>query len=145
MEKKRLIGNTGFGVMAIILDRNNHALLLNRRDGKGWDTCKGGIRVNETEEKAITREITEECGEIEVELIKKFDFLTEGRTVWYGKEITIVTRPFLFRFVGGRIKLSEEHSEYDWFDLNEAKDLIYFENGKEIIEKIIDDIHDRSS
>ncbi len=105
-------------VSVIIINKKGEILLLKRSTrrksypGK-WNFISGKIE-NERPVKCAEREIAEELGnKAEVKLIKAgkpfIDKQKEG--VWQ-------VYPFVYQFVGGKIKINNEHSEYKWIARN---------------------------
>ena len=107
-------------VCAVILDDKCRFLILKRRlKWKGWEFVKGHIE-GESMRKAILREIREEIG------IKKAVIITRlPKDVTYsyfdGKEkIKVVQSGFIVKYSGGKIRISNEHSQYRWMDFKTA-------------------------
>jgi 8-oxo-dGTP diphosphatase len=102
-----------FGAHAIISNSEGQVLLLKRTYGnKGWSTPGGSIETGETIHDAFLRECREELG-VEVQ-----DVVLTG---FYYHSI-VNSQVAMFRCSlpeGEEIKLSAEHSEYNWFPLEE--------------------------
>lgn len=100
-----------FGAHAIILNSEDHILLLKRTYvNKGWSTPGGSIEPGETIDEALICECREELG-VEVQ-----DTVLTG---FYYHSI-VNSQVAMFRCTlpeGEEIKLSTEHSEYKWFPL----------------------------
>ncbi len=120
-------------VSVIIVDNEDRILLLKRSVHRKsyankWNFISGKIE-NERPIECAEREITEEIGsEAKVKLInigKPFiDKQTEG--VWR-------VYPFVYQFVGGKIKINSEHSEYKWVARSEI-------NTYDIVHGALEDI-----
>ncbi|MCU9614985.1 NUDIX domain-containing protein [Caldibacillus lycopersici] len=106
-----------FGAHAIILNAEGQVLLLKRTYGnKGWSTPGGGIEPGETIHDALIRECIEELG-VEVK-----DPILTG--VYYHSNVQSQVAMFrCFLPKGKEIKLSEEHSEYKWFPLEQLGEI----------------------
>ena len=101
-------------------------LILRRRDNSIWEFPKGHIKTDESEYDTLKRELSEELGIKEYDLVK--DFREE---ISYVSSRNVV-RKFVFYLLNwdGAIKESEEHIEHKWITLEEASE--YFEH-KDII------------
>ncbi len=106
------------GVKAVIL-RDNKVLLLKRGSKYGrfegvWDIPGGRINFGEEPVDGLKREVLEETG-----LVLQFvERPLDARTVFKDDKKQIVRITFLCRVNGGEVKLSHEHTEHGWFDLN---------------------------
>lgn len=105
-----------------------------------WELPGGLIEIDESLQEGLIREIKEECGlEVEVkELLvanessdKRFRF--RNGTV---KDVRIIILVFKCQSKEGDVKLSEEHSEYLWTDINKVKGLELIANGEAIANQI---------
>jgi 8-oxo-dGTP diphosphatase len=115
----------------IILNKEQKTLLLRRAEtedshtGK-WSIAGGGIEKGETQHEALRREIKEELGcEITwFKPFKEFEYTMPG---------ILVRAMYYFGEIKGKIKISEEHSEFGWFSFEEIKNLDIAFNQKEIL------------
>lgn len=102
-----------FSVHAVIANNEGKVLLLMSTYGGGrWGLPGGGVEPGETVHQAIIRECMEEIG-LKV-VIKAFTGLYYHKS--YNSQVGI------FRCElpeGAEIRLSSEHSEYRWFDVEE--------------------------
>jgi len=101
-----------YSVHAVIC-RDKHVLLLKQTYGdKRWGLPGGGVEPGETIHEAIMRECREELG---------IDVIVEAFTgLYYHKSFNAQVGIFRCRLPEGqKILLSEEHSEYKWFSLDE--------------------------
>ena len=105
-----------FGVHAIITNSLGQVLLLKRTYGnKGWSLPGGGVDPGETVHQALYRECYEELG-VEVQ-----DAVLTG--FYYHSHLNAQVGIFRCSLPQGyEIKLSAEHSEYQWKDLSELSD-----------------------
>jgi len=115
---------------AIILNDNKILLIKRSNYTKAFPNmwaCPGGrADEGETPEQAVVRELKEEIN-LDFKPTKLF---ATGK--WQDRD--------LYRFLGdwsGEIKIQEEElTEYNWFSYEEAKDLEFAFDYKEIVEKL---------
>jgi mutator protein MutT len=108
------------GAIAVIVNEDKKALLVKRASDDAWMPGKwalvgGGIEEGEEPVEAIKREIREECG-LEID-----HFLGSEEMVQESKR-----KYCLFTAKSpkdAKVKLNNEHSEFGWFSLEEAKKL----------------------
>ena len=98
---------------AVIFNTNNQVLLLKATYADcAWSLPGGGLDQGETIHQALVRECFEELGcDISIEYLSGVYFHS-----------TVNSHAFIFRCQiteGQIIQLSDEHSEYCWFDLAE--------------------------
>jgi bis(5'-nucleosidyl)-tetraphosphatase len=123
-------------VGAVVFRRNGEIkYLLLKYKHEHFDFPRGKMESGESEEQAAIREIKEESGIEDLELVPGFKEKTfwfykkEGKTFY--KEATF----FLARTKTEQVRLSEEHLEYRWLGYDEAQKTMNFKNGKAILEK----------
>jgi dihydroneopterin triphosphate diphosphatase len=127
MEKK-VIDGVQYSIGAFILNDKNEILLLKRFEGdyiSGWEMVKGAIHIGETEEEACLREIKEETGLVDVEILKKYDKFFEVKSFKHEKPIHVKSRSFLIKYKSGNVKISKEHENFGWFSLSEGQKIIW--------------------
>jgi 8-oxo-dGTP pyrophosphatase MutT (NUDIX family) len=98
----------------------DHRILAMRRAatnlaGPGlWETLSGRVEQGEEPREAVAREIAEECG-LEVELeTRPFDAYAATRR---GHPMIVIL--YRARFVGGEVRLSEEHDDFAFLTADE--------------------------
>ncbi len=107
-------------------------LLLNYPTGH-WDFVKGKMEREETEYQTTIRESREETGIVDLEFVKGFeqtiqyDFQYEGISIH--KQVVF----FLAQTQTREIKLSHEHLDYVWLNLQDAIKKITFENARSVL------------
>ncbi len=107
---------------AIIIDDNKILLLRSNpklRKKDVWDLPGGLIEDNENYKEALLREVKEETN-LTVEIIKKSEkwkFFRDKDGKW------VELQNFLCLVKNGNFKISDEHSEFGWFRVEEIKKL----------------------
>lgn len=152
-EKKDLI-SFEFGerwrnnVRAYILDRNNSLLLVQIPEhiGPKWELVGGGIKEHETPIQALKREVVEEVGYENYEVILRIDEPSYER---FDNE---VIKKFDFDFIGLKIirfvvKLdsteppirsdSSEVGLFQWVNLSEAETYLTFRGQQNCLKEVI--------
>lgn len=116
--------------------RKPRYLLLHYGTGH-WDFVKGHIEGKETEEEAFRREAKEESGLADLRIIPGF---REKISYFYRKGKETVPKDvifFLAQTAAGEkgIKLSFEHSGYDWLEFDEAVEKVTYDSSRNILRK----------
>jgi len=111
-------------------------LLLKRNEQKGgfWQPITGGVNFGEDVAEAAKRELQEETGVTKylrlIDNVHYFEFDVEGYGVMkeyvFGVEVAADTD----------IKISAEHTEMKWCALDEALELLKYDNNKVGFEKL---------
>jgi ADP-ribose pyrophosphatase YjhB (NUDIX family) len=104
-------------VSLLILDRKNKFLLLKKTDDGKWGLPGGHLTTGETPKQGLVREIKEELG-INIKsknyhFLKKYMKGKKELNIFYLKD----------NIDSNDIKLSEEHSEFDFFSYKQIMDL----------------------
>jgi len=108
-------GRYTFCVAAIFENKNNEILLLKRSPGNFpeniWDVVGGRVEQFEDPFDALKREIFEETGIKDFEIIKAIDVFH-----WYQKEskFDMIGLTFWCKTTTNDVILSNEHSEFRW-------------------------------
>ncbi|MEM0359875.1 MAG: NUDIX domain-containing protein [Candidatus Diapherotrites archaeon] len=104
--------------------------------GKGhWEFPKGHVEARETEIETLLRELEEETGLFDVRILPGFRheikyFFTENR-----KRIAKTAVFYLAECISGNVRLSFEHSEFEWLPFESALKRLSFQNTKELLAK----------
>lgn len=100
-----------------------------------WDIPKGHMEEGETEQETAIRELKEETN-LEVEIIAKDTYelaYSPEEGIW--KQVVY----FLAKKTGGEIQPQiTEVQEVRWFPMEEAIQVLTFDNAKQILQKIIE-------
>jgi len=100
---------------AIIKNEDGEILILKDAYSDYWDLPGGHVQDEETIQDSLDREVNEESG---LDILEAEEYMTTEMTL--GKE----TKPVVF-FIAtaeGDVKLSKEHTDYEWISADEIKD-----------------------
>lgn len=108
----------------LIVDGENHLLLMRRSDNGCWGIPGGSIEPGELVESAAKRETLEETN-LEVGKMSLFGVFS-GPELFYqypnGDEVYNVIIAYLSHDWYGDVKLNDEHTEWRWFAPSEIPD-----------------------
>src|SRR3989338_7639831 len=122
------------GAIVFRKDKEPKYLLLHY-EAKHWDFIKGNIEKNETDIGTIKREITEETGITDVEIIKGFK---EKIQYYYKLKNELINKEVIFYLAKTnteKVKLSFEHIGYIWLSYDKAINKLTYKNAKDILKK----------
>lgn len=119
------------------LGRTEVALISVGEDGR-WQLPKGLVDKGESTEAAAVREVREEAG-VDAEVVERIDkieywyYWNEGpQRVRYHKFVYF----YLLRFTGGDVSRHDyEVNEARWVGIDQAMDMLAFDNEKQIMER----------
>ena len=124
MIEQRLPLRTGVGI--IVLNKQNKIFVGKRKDNPGdkWQMPQGGVDEGENYITAMRRELLEETGIQNIEIIKEVDKIYQYElpknlvgVIWKGKYRGQKQKWFITRFLGEEkeINLNTKHAEFiDW-------------------------------
>ena len=128
------------GIAAVLLKKMNntyYVLLLKRKSihlNNVWCYIGGRIEDGETAVEAVYREIKEETGITDLELYSsnKFD------QIFSPQKNYIYIAPVFVGFVheDQSVYLNDEHSEYQWFPFEKAKEIVSLPGNEEVLQSI---------
>lgn len=118
--------NFRIAVKSFIINNKNKLLLIKRRENdsnaKGaWEIPGGRLELSENPYEGLKRETKEETN-LDIEILSPLridHFQRDDKQM-----ITMLI--FLCKPLSDEIILSEEHTEYSWFTLEEAKEKIHY-------------------
>lgn len=122
-------------IVAIIYDRNEFLILKKKGRWVGWQFAQGAKEKGETWEEAVKREILEETGLKDVEVVKKLNLKRDYWFVWEGERIHKFLTFFLVKAKKAKVKVSIEHSDYKWCKYKEALESIKY-NKEEFMKAV---------
>lgn len=131
-------------------DNKIYYLLLHYHSGH-WEFPKGHIESKESEEETVKREVAEETGINDIEIIPGFkkyikyffrqykENVSEeerkaGKTPWVFKLVTF----FMAETKSKEVKISPEHIGFLWLPLEEAVKKTTFKNSKKLLKEAND-------
>jgi len=104
------------------------------KHGKGgWFVVTGGVENNETHEEAVARELMEETGLIAKEIIP----LNWGSVYTWWNDLCEEYN-FISFVDSTTIILNEEHSKYEWLDINDFIERIKWDDDKKILKVVLE-------
>lgn len=122
-------------------------LLLHYKSGH-WDFPKGHVESAETDEETLRREVREETGIRQLEILPGFSETTEFYYEAKGDEMkrrlkerkgTKIEKKviyYLAKTKEEKIKISHEHVGFVWLNYAESLRKITYENSKEVLRKL---------
>jgi len=120
----------------IVVNEKKEVLLVHSNKGH-WGFPKGHVEDGETEEQTAIREVKEETG-IDVKINEKYRYV---QTYNIQEDIKKEVVYFLAKNINTKIhEQIEEVSEVKWFSFEEALKIITYDNSKEILFKLKQEI-----
>ena len=114
-------------VVAIIYDGDEFLIMKRKLLYVAWQFVQGGIEAGESEEKALKREIWEETGLKNFEIVKKVNASNDYKFELNGVQYHKFQNYFLVKAdKNEKVVLSNEHSDYKWCKFEEALQDIKF-------------------
>ena len=110
-------------------------LLLQHRDGRHWAFPKGRIEPGEDELAAARREVAEETGIERLRPIPRFRATSAYRFARGTQSISKTVVYFLAETEADRVRLSGEHSDADWLEVDDAKRRLTYAEGRRVLDE----------
>ncbi|MFX0050237.1 MAG: NUDIX domain-containing protein [Candidatus Hermodarchaeota archaeon] len=135
-------GRFQIGIGAIIENTESEKILLLHRShnmefsSKKWDDVGGRMKQYENPEKTLQREVNEETGIINFEIVKPIDVSHYFRGERKAENEMIVIN-YWCRTSESEVFLSEEHDEFRWVYPTEALELTEDPQIKRVINRFI--------
>ncbi|OIO43297.1 hypothetical protein CO155_02295 [Candidatus Pacearchaeota archaeon CG_4_9_14_3_um_filter_35_19] len=103
-----------------------------QHDKGGWFVVTGSVEENEDFEEAVSREVMEETGLMVEEIFS----LNWGSV--YNWDNKICEEHNFVSFVNSKkVTLNEEHSKYEWLDIDKFIEIIKWDDNKELLGKVL--------
>jgi len=122
------------GAVIFITDPDVKYLLLHYEAGH-WDFPKGHIEEQETEEETVKREVEEETGIKDIEIIPDFK---EKINYYFKQDNKLINKDVVFYLAKTeteQIKISHEHIGFIWLSYDTAMEKLTYKNAKDILRK----------
>jgi len=131
-----------FAVVFLKNKKTKFLILHRKKNWKGWELLKGGLRKNENETACLKREVVEETG------AKKYKISRTGYKIKYqwskvylkdGQKFEGANgRFYIVQLFSKRIKLdSSEHDKFKWVDEKDAFKYLTYPNLKKALKYIL--------
>lgn len=109
------------GAAILVVDEQRRLLMLKRSDSGCWGLPGGATEPGEMVESAAKRETREEAG-LQIGEMTLFNVFS-GPELYYkypnGDEVYNITIVYLSNDWHGEVALNHEHTEWDWFAIND--------------------------
>jgi len=122
------------GAIVFIKEKEPIYLLL-QYEAKHWDFPKGNIEKGETDQETVKREIEEETGIKDIEIVKDFKEKIQYYFKFKGELINKTVIFYLAKTKTKEVKISFEHIGFEWLPYDKAIEKLTFKNAKEILKK----------
>src|SRR3989338_7457745 len=109
--------------------------LLLHYEADHWDFPKGHVEANESNEQAALREVKEETGIEDANLIPGFK---ESISYYYKQQSQTIFKEvvfFLAESPSDKVTLSSEHIGFAWHSFDNAMKKLTYKNAKDVLEK----------
>jgi len=119
-----------------VLFHKKECLLLKYGMGH-WGLVKGNVEDEETKEETILRELREETGIANAEIIEDFEAPVEYYYTLKGDKIHKRVDYLLLRSPTKEVTLSYEHDDYEWLPFEKAIQKVDYQDVKNVLKKAL--------
>ncbi len=121
------------GVILYRLDNDKVFFLLLKYEAGHWGFPKGHIEQKESEIETLTRELAEETGIEDIEVVDAFRKTIEYFFKRGNKSVHKEVVYYLARTSQKDVVLSHEHVDYAWLEFDDAMERLTFKNSKNLL------------
>jgi 8-oxo-dGTP pyrophosphatase MutT (NUDIX family) len=122
-----------YSIAAVVIHEKKFLLL--KYELGHWGFVKGNKEKGETPEDTIMRELKEETGIKDAQIIENFEHKYDYYYKLKGNTIHKFVKCLLIKSKSKEIQLSYEHVDYEWLSFEEALKRLSHKNTKEILKK----------
>ena len=128
-------------IQYIVQDKMIKYAVFNRSDMQVWQFIAGGGEDGETPLQSAKREAYEEAGilfdnkyySLETCCSISTECFKVHRSIWGEECLVIPEYTFAVNVMGDAMKLSNEHTDYEWMDYETAKQKLRYDNNKVVL------------
>jgi len=120
----------------VVLFNETKVLLLQHPDGTKvghWDFPKGHVEIGESEIQTAVRELGEETGITDINILPDFSHTISYSLIKKGQKIDKKVIFFVALTNETNVVLSHEHQAFAWLDLDPALNRLTYENAKKTL------------
>lgn len=132
---KKVIKETSCGIITVRFEKKTPLFLLLHYIGGHIDFPKGHIEAGETYEETATRELIEETGISDIQILPGF---RQNMSYYYRFHQQDFFKTVYF-FIGitaqEQIQISHEHTGHYWLKYEDALEKVTFQNAKDLLKK----------
>lgn len=120
---------------AIVFRKDHEVMYLLLKNRGKWGFPKGLKEKDESDEETAMREVKEETGIKNFELVKGFSHDSKFFYRWEGELINKHVTFFLVKALDDDVKISFEHEDSRWVSIDEALNLLKIKDYKDMMIK----------
>ena len=121
------------GAVVYRMHEGKRLYLILHYDEGHWDLPKGHVEAGETEEQTARREIAEESGITQLEFAPDFRHVITYKFKRKGKLIPKDVVYFLAKTEETEVRLSDEHTDFEWLEYEHARRRLTYSNTKNLV------------
>ncbi|MEC4987008.1 MAG: NUDIX domain-containing protein [Oscillatoria sp. PMC 1068.18] len=141
-----IIQDASFGIVPLFVDKSEHLFLLIQHQKGHWGFPKGHSETGESPHEAACRELSEETGIQDYQLLpettfrERYEFKKKGHLV--AKEVTY----FLAIVKTQKVQIQEEEiKNYAWCKFQEAMSLITYQQSQKVLAEVEAYLHSKAA